>query len=117
MCNHKSLYLSQTNASKIKLLLRTTEENKKKTVRFSQTERCSEDQPELSVVLLCIITLGLLLSTVYLYDSALAGKCRNVFQFGIFSFYWSIDFTKSTVDMSLGNPPFKVFVTVVTIKT
>lgn len=110
MCNHKSFYLSQAACSKIILLLKTTEERKKKkkTVRFSQTELCSQDQAELSVVLLCIIILGLLLNTVYLYDSELAGKCRNVFHFGILSFHWSIDFTETTVHMSLDNPPFKV---------
>lgn len=106
MSNHKSFYLSQANCSKIILLLQTTEEKGKK--RFSQTRRYSRDQPELSVVLLCIITLGLLLNTVYLCDSALAGECRNIFQFGILSFLRSIDFTETTVHMSLDNPPFKV---------
>lgn len=110
MSNHKSFYLSQANCSKIILLLQTTEEKKKgkKKRDFSQTERCSQDQPELSVVLLCIIVLGLLLNTVYLYDSALAGKCRNAFQFGILSFHWSIDFPETTVHMRHDNPPFKV---------
>lgn len=53
------------------------------------------------MVLVCIIILGLLLNTVYLYGSALAGKGRNVFQFGILSFHESIDFTETTVHMSI----------------
>lgn len=108
MCNHKSFYLSQVNGSKIIVLLQAIAEKKKNTARFSQPEYCSQDQPELSVVLLCVIILGLLLNTVYLYDFALAGKWRNVFEFGIFSFQWSIDFTETTVHMILDHPPFKV---------
>lgn len=53
---------------------------------FPHTQRCPEDRSELSVVLLCIITLGLLLNTVYLYDSDWQESAEMCFPFGIFSF-------------------------------
>lgn len=107
MCNNKSFYLSLASCSKLILLLRTTQE-KKKRPRFSLCECCHQHQPELSVELLCIIFLGWLLNIVYLCNSGLAEKFPNVFQLGKLPFHRSIDSLKTTARMILYHPSFKV---------
>lgn len=107
-CKNKSFYLSLASRSKFILLLQTTQEEKER-LRFSQRKCCHQHQPELSVELLCIIFLGWLLNIVYLCDSGLAGKFRNVFQLGKLSFHRSVDSPKTTVHTILYHPSFKVY--------